>query len=121
MLESKTRTGKAQLEFLLANKAKVLEESEEGILGEIESLMGEQLVAGEKLLRFELGWNSWFDCILTDEARFIHTDDEFAQAPDLTFWVQADGKLSGGEKAGAELRQAISQTFDDYADTLRDQ
>ena len=121
MSERSTRTGAAQLNFLLANRAKVLEESEEGILDQIERLMREQLVGGEKLLGFELGWSTWYDCILMDDARFIHTDDEFAQAPDLTFWVQEDGKLSGGEKTLAELRQAISQAFDDHIATTREE
>ena len=55
MSERSTRTGAAQLNFLLANKAAVLKDSEEGVLDEIESLMRERLVAGEKLLGFELG------------------------------------------------------------------
>ena len=59
MSERNTRTGAAQLNFLLENRATVLKDSEEGILDQIESLVREQLVASEKLLGFELGWSTW--------------------------------------------------------------
>ena len=121
MSERSTRIGAAQLNFLLANKAAVLKDSEEGILDEIESLMREQLVAGEKLLGFELGWSTWYDCIAMEDERFIHTDNDFAQSPEHTFWVQEDGTLSSGERTLPELRQAISQAFDDHIDTLREE
>ena len=78
-------------------------------------------MAGEKLLGFELGWDTWYDCIQMEDAKFIHTDDEFAQAPDHTFWMQEDGKLSEGERTLAELRQAINQSFDDRIATMREE
>ena len=121
MLERSAQNGVAQVEFLLANRAKVLAESEESVLYQIEELMREQLVAGEKLLGFELGWDAHYRCILAEDAAFIHTDDEFAQSPELTFWVQADGKLSGGESILAELRRAIIQAFDDHLATMREE
>ena len=56
-----------------------------------------------------------------EDDQFINTDDDFAQAPDLRFWVQEDGKLSGGADALAKLRQAISQFLDDFIYTLREE
>ena len=111
---------KALLEFLVANKATVLETSEENILFDIQEVMKQQIIAGDRLLGIDLAWDAHWDCVGMDDSRFINTDDEFSHAPETTFRVNADGRLSGGPDDLAELRRTISQCLEDFIDTLRE-
>ncbi|MGC9261549.1 MAG: hypothetical protein ACP5I8_15915 [Phycisphaerae bacterium] len=121
MSASTNLSGKELLEFLLANKAAVMETSEENILFDIKEIMQQQIIPGERLLGFELAWDVHWNCVRIEDDQFINTDDDFAQAPETTFRVNSDGRLSGGTDDLAELRQAISQFLDDLTDTLREE
>ena len=81
----------------------------------------QQIIPGERLLGFEMARDVHWNCLGIEDDQFINTDNDFAQAPDLRFWVQEDGKLSGGTDALAKLRQAISQFLDDVIYTLREE
>ena len=121
MTVSTNLSGSTLLEFLVANRAAVMETSEENILFAIHEIMEQQFISSERLLGFELAWDVHWNCLGMDDDRFVDTDDDFAQAPDLRFWVQEDGKLSGGADALAKLRQAISEFLDDFIYTLREE
>ena len=121
MSVSTNLSGNALLELLVANKATVMETSEENILFDIKEIMQQQIIPGERLLGFELAWDVHWNCLGIEDDQFINTDNDFAQAPELRFWVQEDGKLSGGTDALAKLRQAISQFLDDFIYTLREE
>jgi hypothetical protein len=113
-------SGKALLEFFVANRASILEASVENILADIREIMQRQSVPGERLLGLEFAWDACWDCIGIDDQRFINTDDEFAEAPETIFRVDADGALSGGPGDLAQLRQAISECLEDVIETLRE-
>ncbi len=121
MSVSTTLSGKALLEYVVANKAAILATSEENIYCDIEGLMAQQLVPGEKLLGFELAWDAHWDCVGMEDPRFINTDNELAQAPETTFWVREDGTLSRGADDVAVLRQAIGDFLEEYIETLREE
>ena len=121
MSVSTNLSGNALLEFLVANKAAVMETSEENILFAIHEIMEQQIIPSERLLGFEMAWDVHWNCLAIEEDQFINTDDDFAQAPELRFWVQEDGTLSGGTDTLAKLRQAISQFLDDFIYTLREE
>ena len=114
-------SGNALLEFLVANKAAVMETSEENILFAIHEIMQQQIIPSERLLGFEMAWDVHWNCLGIEDDQFIDTDDDFAQAPETTFRVTPDGTLSGGADDLAELRQAISQFLDDFIYTLREE
>ena len=121
MSASTNLSGNALLEFLVANKAVVMETSEENILFDIKEIMQQQIIPGDRLLGFQLAWDVHWNCVGIEGDRFINTDDDFAQAQETTFRVTPDGTLSGGADDLAELRQAISQFLDDFIDTLREE
>jgi len=121
MSVSTNLSGNALLEFLVANRATVLETSEENILFDIHEIMEQQIIPGDRLLGFQLAWDVHWNCAGIEGDRFINTDDDFAQAPETTFRVTPDGTLSGGADDLAKLRQAISQSLDDFIDTLREE
>ena len=73
------------------------------------------------MLGLELAWGGYWDCVGIDSHRFINTDDEFVQAPEITFRVNADGTLSGGPDDLAELRRAIREYLEDFIGTLREE
>ena len=121
MSVSTNLSGNALLEFLAANKATVMETSEENILFDIKEIMRQQIIPSERLLGFEMAWDVHWNCVGIEDNQFINTDDDFAQAPETTFRVTPEGTLSGGADAPAKLRQAISQFLDDFIYTLREE
>ncbi len=121
MAVSKDLSGEALLEFIVANRATILETSEENILFDIQEVMQQQIIPGDRLLGLELAWDVYWGCVGIDSQRFINTDDEFAQAPETTFRVNADGTLSGGPDDLAELRRAIREYLEDFIGTLREE
>ena len=121
MSVSTNLSGNALLELLVANKATVMETSEENILFDIHEIMEQQIIPGDRLLGFQLAWDVHWNCLGIEDDQFINTDDDFAQAPETTFRVTPEGTLSGGADDLAELRQAISQFLDDFIYTLREE
>ena len=114
-------SGNALLEFLVANKAAVMETSEENILFAIHEIMQQQIIPSERLLGFEMAWDVHWNCLGIEDDQFIDTDDDFAQAPENTFRVTPEGTFSGSTDALAKLRQAISQFLEDFIYTLREE
>ncbi len=112
-------TGSGLLQFIIANRETILEESEESILFDIREMMEMQLTPGERLLCFELIWDEHWDGIGIENEKFVDTEDEFTGLPDTMFWVQEDGALRGGADDLAELRQTISSCLDEFTEALR--
>ncbi len=121
MSVSTNLSGNALLEFLVANKAAVMETSEENIPFAIHEIMQQQIIPSERLLGFEIAWDVHWNCVGIEDDQFINTDDDLAQAPENTFRVTPDGTLSGGTDALAKLRQAIRPLLDDIIFTHREE
>ena len=81
MSVSTNLSGNALLELLVANKATVMETSEENILFDIKEIMQQQIIPGERLLGLELAWDVHWNCLGIEDDQFINTDDDVAQAP----------------------------------------
>ena len=115
-------SGQKLLDYIIENKAAIVDESTQNIVEwNIKQEMEEQVGPGPKLLSFNLCWDDNWQAVGVDEMQVINTHDDFAQSPEQTFWVEEDGTLVDGEAALAELRAAVGDCLEEFIEALRDQ
>jgi hypothetical protein len=113
-------SSKERLDYILKNRAELIQSAQENILDKIKDLAYEEEIHGPKGLALSIGWEDAYMEFDISEHRFLKRN-EINRHEDFYVVVGPEGELIGGAQALEELRKEIQTAIDDVIADLREE